>query len=119
MIAVVFAAVVVVVAVGLSMGDRAESVATPLTPPAATDVRLPVLSSAEAALVRARTLVARGRLSEAMVWLDRVALDSPERPEADRLRVELQQLLLASVRASSGSRGSRSGGSGPGEAIRR
>lgn len=118
-VAVVFAAVAVVVAVGISMSGRTDSTPSPLTPPVAADVRLPVLSSAEAALVRARTLIARGRLSEAMVWLDRVALDSPERLEADRLRVELQQLLLASVRASSGSRGSRDGGSGPEEAIRR
>jgi tetratricopeptide (TPR) repeat protein len=110
-IAAAFAAVVVVVAVAVSMGDRVDYAAPPLTAQAPTDARLPVLSSAEAALVRARTLVARGRLSEAMVWLDRVAPDSPERPAADRLRVELQQLLLASVRSLSGS--------APGEAIPR
>ena len=58
-VAVVFAAVVVVVAVALSMGDRVDSVASPLAPPAVVDIRLPVLSSAEAALC------ARGHWSRA------------------------------------------------------
>src|SRR5512140_876730 len=38
---------------------------------------LPVLTSSEVGLVRARTAMARGRLSEALRELDRVALDSP------------------------------------------
>ena len=63
--------------------------------------RVPALSSSEVALVRARTAVAGGRLSEALKELDRVSLDSPDRPAADQLRVEVQQLLMASVRSSS------------------
>jgi len=62
---------------------------------------LPVLTSSEVALVRARTVMARGRLSEALRELDRVGLDSPDRPAADQLRIEIQQLLIASVRSPS------------------
>ena len=63
--------------------------------------RLTVLSSSEVALVRARTAFERGRLSEALRVLDRVSLDSAERTAADQLRIEIQQLLTASVRSSS------------------
>jgi tetratricopeptide (TPR) repeat protein len=59
---------------------------------------LPVLSSAEAALVRARTLYSRGRLAEALQVLDRVDSESANRPAADRLRVEIQQMLLSARR---------------------
>jgi hypothetical protein len=56
---------------------------------------LPVMSSAEVAMVRARTLFDRGRLAEALVALDRIGPDSAARPQADRLRIEIQGLLLA------------------------
>ncbi len=59
------------------------------------------LTSAEVALIRARTLVSRGRLSEALRALDRVPADSDERDAAEALRLSIQQLLLA---AGSGSR---------------
>lgn len=68
---------------------------------APTPSPLPVLSSSEVALVRARTSVANQRLAEALVMLDRVAADSPERPAADQLRIDIQQLLMASARQSS------------------
>jgi tetratricopeptide (TPR) repeat protein len=55
----------------------------------------PVLSSAEVALVRARTLRGNGRLAEALVALDRVGRDSPVSGEADRLRAQIQAMLLA------------------------
>jgi tetratricopeptide (TPR) repeat protein len=71
-------------------------------PPAPTDTpavvataALPVLSSSDVALVRARTLYARGRLADALRALDRVTLESEFRPDADRLQVEIQRLLLA------------------------
>jgi tetratricopeptide (TPR) repeat protein len=57
---------------------------------------LAVLSSSEVALVRARTLFARGRLAEALQALDRVQDETPFRKDADLLRVEIQRLLLAS-----------------------
>jgi tetratricopeptide (TPR) repeat protein len=66
--------------------------------PLARRAPLPVLSSSEAALLRARTLYARGRLAEALQALDRIAPDSTERAAADALRVQAQQLLLAARR---------------------
>lgn len=59
---------------------------------------IPVLGSEDVALVRARTLFRRGRLADALVALDRVGVDDTRRPEADRLRVEIQRLLLAADR---------------------
>ncbi len=59
------------------------------------------LSSAEVALVRARTLYGRGRLAEALRELDRVPPDSSSRTAADQMRIEIQRLLLASGRESS------------------
>jgi hypothetical protein len=56
---------------------------------------IPVPASADIALVRARTVFCRGPLAEALVVLDRVGVDDKRRPEADRLRVEIQRLLLA------------------------
>jgi thioredoxin-like negative regulator of GroEL len=57
--------------------------------------KLPILSSSDAALIRARTLYARGRLADALRALDVVSDQSPVRPDADALRVEIQRLLLA------------------------
>lgn len=56
-----------------------------------------VLSSADVALVRARTLYARGQLAEALQALDRVPATGPSRPEADTMRREIQRLLLATA----------------------
>lgn len=64
-------------------------------PVVATSTSVPVLGSSDVALVRARTMYARGRLADALRALDRVAFDSELRPEADQLRVEIQRLLLA------------------------
>jgi len=61
---------------------------------------MPALSSAEVALVRARTLYSRGRLAEALRALDRVGPESPSRAVADAMRIEIQRLLLASGRES-------------------
>lgn len=68
----------------------------PAVPPAVFATSpLAVPGRAEVALVRARTLFARGRLADALKVLDRVSMNDPRRPEADRLRVEIQRLLLA------------------------
>ena len=61
---------------------------------------LPVLTSTEVALVRARTLYARGRLAEALVALDQVQTQDARRADADKLRVEIQQVLLSTRRVS-------------------
>lgn len=58
---------------------------------------VPVLSRAEVALVRARTLYSRGRLAEALDVLDRVEFEQIARDESDRLRVDIQRLLLATA----------------------
>jgi tetratricopeptide (TPR) repeat protein len=72
--------------------DREQLLSTAVTP------RLPILSSADVALIRAQTLFSRGRLAEALQVLDRVGPESPTRAAADALRVQIQQLLLASSR---------------------
>jgi hypothetical protein len=54
-----------------------------------------VLSSADVAIVRARTLYARGQLAAALQALDRVPPNDPRRAEADTMRREIQRLLLA------------------------
>jgi tetratricopeptide (TPR) repeat protein len=70
--------------------------------PSAGPAKLLVPSSSDVALVRARTLFGRGRLAEALAALDRVSAESSVRSAADALRIEIQQLLLASGRAPSG-----------------
>jgi tetratricopeptide (TPR) repeat protein len=79
-----------------SIGDFVglDRVRAPLTP-AASDTVLPILSTSDVALVRARTLYSRGRLAEALRVLDRVT-DPSSVSAANQLRVEIQQLLLAS-----------------------
>jgi len=97
----VIAGVIVVVQSGRLTQDSTDAalVATrPGAPVVTVPARLPVLSSSEVALVRARTAVAHDRLSDALVALDRVDADSPERPAADQLRIDIQQLLMASAR---------------------
>ena len=100
MVGLLATAVAVITGIGSpSAGEGAGSAATVVT----SDGHPYVLSSSEVALVRARTSVSEGRLAEALRELDRVAIDSPDRPAADQLRIEVQQLLMASVRARSSS----------------
>ena len=51
--------------------------------------------SGELALTRARALVATGHLRDALTALDLVRQTDPQKPEADRLRGEIQLQLLA------------------------
>ncbi len=86
-----------VLAAALGPGVRASLGFGPADPElsaASEPVDRPVLSSTEVALVRARTLYARGRLAEALQALDRVDSRSTSRAAADLLRVEIQDLLL-------------------------
>jgi tetratricopeptide (TPR) repeat protein len=57
---------------------------------------LEVLSSEDAAMVRARHLYSRGRLTEALTILDRTATDGTSREAVDQLRIEIQRWLLLS-----------------------
>jgi hypothetical protein len=60
---------------------------------------LPLPSSSELVLAQARALVARGHLHEALRAVDDISIDDARRPEADRLRAEIQRALLASAGA--------------------
>lgn len=95
------AAVLVVAAVGLTSRGVQERLGVgrvPASPvPASTPSPVPVLTSADVALVRARTLFARGRLAEALRALDRVGPEQDARADADTLRVDIQRLLLAAA----------------------
>jgi tetratricopeptide (TPR) repeat protein len=95
------AAVVVVATVVLSSsGVRARLGVGPASAPLAptlSSASVPVMSRGEVALVRARTLYARGRLAEALDVLDRVEFEQITRDESDRLRVDIQRLLLATA----------------------
>jgi tetratricopeptide (TPR) repeat protein len=82
-------------------GADPETAVSRVAVPAPSQVRWPVLSSSEVALVRARTSYSRGWLAQALRDLNAVAPDSPDRAAADQLRIEIQQLLLASVRSNS------------------
>lgn len=95
------AAAVVVLAVALTsnalwarLGVGTVSVAPALT---VAPSPIPVLSSGEVALVRARALYSRGRLSEALEVLGRVGAEQVGRADADKLRVEIQRLLLSAA----------------------
>lgn len=70
-----------------------EAASAPATP--AEPESVPVLSAEDVAFVRARTLYAHGRLAEALAALDRVSDASADAAAANRLRAEIQQLLLA------------------------
>jgi tetratricopeptide (TPR) repeat protein len=83
--------------VGLGAGTEPLAISPAVAP-------LPVLSSADVAMVRARTLYSRGRLAEALVALDRVSPESAVRPIADQLRIEIQHLLLESGRMTADAR---------------
>jgi hypothetical protein len=94
------AAAVMIVALGAmaSRGFR-ELMGWSGAPPApragASALQPPALSTSEIAYIRARTLVSRGRLAEALLALDRVAPESEEATAADALRLRVQQQLLA------------------------
>jgi len=66
------------------------------SPQAAADP-LPIVRAADTMLDRARELYATGHLRDALRLLDRIGIADPERPEADKLRVNIQRDLLASV----------------------
>ncbi len=80
----------------------------PISAPAVEAPRpepLPVVFSSEVLISRARDLYADRRLRDALRLLERVAPADPLRPEADRLRANVQRDLLASVTAPHRGRG--------------
>lgn len=98
----VAAVVIVVAAVMLwaSPGARARLglSQTPYVPaPVTPALELVVPTSGEVAIVRARALHSRGRLAEALAVLDRIEPQQSNREAADRLKVEIQRVLLAAA----------------------
>lgn len=55
---------------------------------------LPIAAATETFVARSRAHLARGRLRDALHDLDRVPIGDASRPEADRLRAEIQRQLL-------------------------
>ena len=67
----------------------------PVTAPAAEP--LPIARSSDLLLARARGLHASGRSREALRILDTIEVTDPVRDEADRLRAEVQRVLLGDL----------------------
>ena len=83
------------VALARSAGQRVAVPATPPPAPVALEAALPVPRRGETALVRARALTASGHLREALPVLELIRPTDPQKPDADRLRAEIQRQLLA------------------------
>ncbi len=58
---------------------------------------LPVVRTSEMILARARALSVDGHLHDALRTLDRIDIADPFRPDADRLRADIQRKLLATA----------------------
>ncbi|HEY6363013.1 MAG TPA: hypothetical protein VIX63_18030 [Vicinamibacterales bacterium] len=74
----------------------------PAVPPAAAPERavvepLPLVRSSEIVLARAKELYSGGHLRDALRALERIDVADPIRPEADRLRADVQRALLAAA----------------------
>jgi len=67
----------------------------PQTPPEP----VPIVRMADTLLDRARELYAGGHLRDALRLLDGIGIADPARPQADRLRTDIQRVLLASATA--------------------
>lgn len=95
-----------------SRAPPAQSVA-PVSTPAPADAGLAVPRRGERALAAARALAQRGRLRDALVRLDEVAVTDEERADADHLRSDIQRQLLVLAQApGSGQVGSSQPGPG-------
>jgi hypothetical protein len=82
----------------LALTGARDAPAVSATAPAARDTALGVPRRGEMALGQARALEARGRLHEALAVLEMVRLTDPEKPEADRVRADIQRQLLGMAR---------------------
>jgi hypothetical protein len=60
---------------------------------------VPIVRTADTLLERARELYGGGHLRDALRSLDGIGIADPARPQADRLRADIQRVLLASVSA--------------------
>ncbi len=100
----VVAALAVIAVVGLSWSGKLDwrsllflrdGPAVEQAPPPVREGVLPLPRRAEKALVRAQSLVAAGRLHDALSALDAIRPTDPERADADALRSSIQHQLLA------------------------
>jgi tetratricopeptide (TPR) repeat protein len=83
------------------VAERSES-ARSVASPVPADAALPLPRRGETALLRARALAAGGHLRDALSTLDAVRSTDPQLAEANRLRAEIQQQLLALTPVPSG-----------------
>ena len=78
-----------------------DSVVSPATAPEPTPIEpLPIVRPSEVVLARARSLYADGHLRDALRALERSDVADPVRPDADRLRGDVQRALLEALPAS-------------------
>jgi hypothetical protein len=78
-----------------NVGTQSGSPPAAASAPVSRDAALPLPRRGETALLRARGLVAGGHLRDALSALDAVRPTDPQRPDADRLRADIQRQLLA------------------------
>ncbi|MCU1385024.1 MAG: hypothetical protein JWL71_3721 [Acidobacteria bacterium] len=97
-------------AIGALGKSSARTDPAPAASPVARDAALPLPRRGETALLRARALTAGGRLRDALTALDAVRFTDPQRPDADRLRADIQRQLLALTPLPSGDRPDREKG---------
>jgi tetratricopeptide (TPR) repeat protein len=83
------------------VAERSES-ARAVASPVPADAALPLPRRGETALLRARALAASGHLRDALSTLDEVRSTDPQLADANRLRAEIQQQLLALTPVPSG-----------------
>jgi len=85
---------------GLPLGtwlSQPQATVSPAAPQAVAEEPVLVVRPSETALTRAQGLYAGGQLHEALRALDRIAPADPLRPDADRLRGDIQLGLLAAA----------------------
>jgi hypothetical protein len=74
---------------------RADSPAAAVQTPVAREVALPLPQRGETTLTRARMLMASGHLRDALAALDTIRPTDAQKAAADRLRGDIQRLLLS------------------------
>ena len=82
----------------VALVESAGRVAAPAPPPATPVIReapLPLPRRGETILARARALAAGGHLRDALALSESIRATDPQKPEADRLRADIQRQLLA------------------------
>ena len=66
----------------------------PALPAAGLPEPLPIVLASDVRIARARGLFAAGRAGEALRLLDAVNIADPRRPDVDRLRADIQRVML-------------------------